>query len=44
MDEHVCETLFGPYNFFDIIYRKSIGVKQLDKLHEEIMVIQCELG
>ena len=43
MDEHVRETLFGLYNFFDVIYRKSIGVKQLDRLQEEIVVILCEL-
>jgi hypothetical protein len=23
MDEHVCETLFGLCNFFDVISRKS---------------------
>ena len=43
MDEHVRETLFGLCNFFDVISRKSIGVKQLDRLHEEIVLILCEL-
>ena len=28
MDEHVRETLFGLCNFFDVISRKSIGVKR----------------
>jgi hypothetical protein len=43
MDEHVRETLFGLYNFFDVILRKSISLKQLDALQEEIVVILCEL-
>jgi hypothetical protein len=43
MDEHVRETLFGLCNFFDVISRKSIGVKQLGKLQEEIVEILCEL-
>jgi hypothetical protein len=43
MDEHVRETLFGLCNLFDIISRKSIGLKQLDALQEEIVVILCEL-
>ena len=43
MDEHVRETLFGLCNFFDVISRKSIGVKQLDRLQEEIVMILCEL-
>ena len=42
MDEHVHETLFGLCNFFDVISRKSIGLKQLDALQEEIVVILCE--
>src|SRR4051812_44360483 len=43
MDEHVRETLLGLCNFFDVISRKSIGMKQLDRLQEEIVVILCEL-
>ena len=43
MDAHVRETLFGLCNFFDVICRKSIGVRQLRKLQEEIVVILCEL-
>ena len=43
MDEHVRETLFGLCNFFDVISRKSIGVRQLGRLQEEIVVILCEL-
>jgi hypothetical protein len=43
MDEHVRETLFGLCNFFDVISRKSIGLKQLNVLQEEIAVILCEL-
>jgi hypothetical protein len=43
MDEQVRQTLFGLCNFFDVISRKSIGVKKLKKLQEEIVVILCEL-
>jgi hypothetical protein len=43
MDEHVREMLFSLCNFFDVISRKSIGLKQLDALQEEIVVILCEL-
>ncbi|KAK1678241.1 hypothetical protein QYE76_039089 [Lolium multiflorum] len=43
MDDHVRETLFGLCNFFDVISRKSIGVKQLNRLQEEIVEILCEL-
>ncbi|KAK1619574.1 hypothetical protein QYE76_025091 [Lolium multiflorum] len=43
MDDHVRETLFGLCNFFDVISRKSIGVKQLNRLQEEIIEILCEL-
>ena len=43
MDAHVRETLFGLCNFFDVISRKSIGVRQLRRLQEEIVVILCEL-
>ena len=43
MDEHVRDTLFGLCNFFDVITRKSIGVRQLKMLQEEIVVILCEL-
>ena len=43
MDKHVRETLFGLCNFFDVISRKSIGIKELTRLQEEIVVILCEL-
>ena len=43
MDKHVRETLFGLCNFFDVISRKSIGIRQLTRLQEEIVVIVCEL-
>ncbi|KAK1612835.1 hypothetical protein QYE76_036508 [Lolium multiflorum] len=42
MDEHVRDTLFGLCNYFDVI-RKSIGVRQLKMLQDEIVVILCEL-
>ena len=34
MDAHVRETLFGLCNFFDVISRKSVGVRQLRRLQE----------
>src|SRR4051812_23162968 len=40
MDDHVRETLFGLCNFFDVISRKSVGVRQLRRLQEEIVVIR----
>src|SRR4051812_38416292 len=43
MDDHVCETLFGLRNFSDVISRKSVGMRQLRRLQEEIVVILCEL-
>ena len=43
MDDHVCETLFGLCHFFDVISRKSVGVRQLRRLQEEIVVILWEL-
>jgi hypothetical protein len=43
MDKHVRNTLIGLCNFFDVISRKSISVKQLQRLHEEIVVILNEL-
>jgi hypothetical protein len=43
MDEHVRQMLFGLCNFFDIISQKSIRVRKLDRLQEEIVVILCEL-
>src|SRR4051812_3818841 len=43
MDDHIRETLFGLCNFFDVISRKSVGVRQLRRLQEEIVVILCEL-
>ena len=43
MDAHVRDRLLALCNFFDVINRKSIGVKQLDMLQEEIVLILCEL-
>ncbi|KAK1620766.1 hypothetical protein QYE76_026283, partial [Lolium multiflorum] len=43
MDYHVRATLTGLCNFFDVITRKSISVKKLARLQEEIVVILCEL-
>jgi hypothetical protein len=43
MDKHVRDTLIGLCNFFDVISRKSISVKQLRRLQEEIIVILNEL-
>ncbi|KAK1684215.1 hypothetical protein QYE76_045063 [Lolium multiflorum] len=39
MDDHVRATLTGLCNFFDVITRKSISVKKLARLQEEIVVI-----
>ena len=43
MDAHVRQMLFGLCNLFDVISRKSVGVRQLRRLQEEIVVILCEL-
>ena len=43
MDTHVSETLTDLCHFFDAISRKSISVKQLHRLQEEIVVILNEL-
>ena len=43
MQKHILNTLTGLCNFFDVISRKSISVKQLRRLQEEIVVILCEL-
>ena len=43
MELHVRETLTGLCNFFDVITRKSINVKKLARLQEEIVTILCEL-
>ena len=43
MDDHVRETLFDFCNVFDVISRKSISLKRLERLKEEIVVILCEL-
>ena len=40
---HVWETFFGMCNFFDVISRKSITVKKLKRIREEIIVILFEL-
>ena len=47
MGAHVREKLFGLCNLFDVISQKSIGVRQLRRLQEEIVVIvggQAVLG
>ena len=43
MDKHIRDTLISLCNFFDVISRKSISVKQLRRLQEEIVVILNEL-
>ena len=43
MDKHIHDTLIGLCNFFNVISRKSISVKQLRRLQEEIVVILNEL-
>jgi hypothetical protein len=43
MDKNVRETLIVLCNFFGVISRKSISLKQLTRLREEIIVILCEL-
>ena len=43
MDTHVRETLTDLCHFFHAISRKSISVKQLHRLQEEIIVILNEL-
>src|SRR3954471_2912421 len=43
MNKHVHDTLTGFCNFFDFISLKSISLKQLRRLQEEIVVILCEL-
>ena len=43
MGKHVRETLFGLCNIFDVISKKSITLKRLNRLKEEIVVILCEL-
>jgi hypothetical protein len=43
MDKHVRDTLTDLCNFFDVVSRKSITLRQLTRLQEEIVVILCEL-
>ena len=43
MEPHVRETLTSLCHFLDIITQKSISVKKLGTLKEEITVIICEL-
>jgi hypothetical protein len=43
MDEHVREMVFGLCNVFDVLSRKSIGMKRLERLQGEIVMILCEL-
>ena len=39
MDKHVRDTLIGLCNFFDVISRKSISLKQLRRLQEGIVIL-----
>ena len=43
MDDHVLNTLIDFCNFFDAMSRKSISVRHLTRLQEEIISILCEL-
>jgi hypothetical protein len=43
MDKHVRDTLIDVCNFFDVISRKSITLKKITRMQEEIVVILCEL-
>jgi hypothetical protein len=43
MDDHVRNTLLDLCNFFDVMSRKSISVRHLTRLQEEIISILCEL-
>jgi hypothetical protein len=43
MERHIRATLTGLCNFFDVISRKLISVKKLERLQEEIVLILCEL-
>ena len=43
MDKHVRDTLTNLCNFFDAVSRKSITLRRLTRLQEEIVVILCEL-
>src|SRR4051794_32394623 len=43
MEPHVRATLTDLCNFFDVITRKSITVKKLERLQEEIVTIICEM-
>ena len=43
MEPHVRATLTGLCSFFDVITRKSITVKKLGRLQEEIVTILCEM-
>ena len=45
MEAHVRETLFGLCNFFDVISRKSVGVRKHRRPQEEIeQFFTCLLG
>ena len=41
MEKHVRDTLTSLCNFFNVISRKSISVKQLRRLQDEIVAILC---
>ena len=43
MHNHVRDMLISLCNFFDVISRKSISVKQIRRLQEQIVVILNEL-
>jgi hypothetical protein len=43
MEPHIHQTLTGLYHFFNVITRKSISVKKLGRLQEEVITIINEL-
>ena len=43
MDDHVRNTLLDFCNIFDVLSQKSISVRHLTRLQEEIITILCEL-
>src|SRR3954447_4168207 len=43
MEPHARAMLTDLCNFFDVITRKSITVKKLERMQEEIVTIICEM-
>ena len=43
MDDHIRNTLLDFCNIFDVLSRKSISMRHLTRLQEEIITILCEL-